>query len=316
MSGSSPADTPIVSAIIVNYMTSAMARRCIASLAQQEVAHEVIVLDNASPDGDARNLEGMGARLIRNPDNIGYGKACNVGAAAASGRYICILNPDAMLPPGALAAWLAACERELAFGRPVGVLAPRLLNDNGTPQRSTYQFVNAFNYWLYHSAFAGLLKQVRKRVAMDAPQGGALPHAVDWVMGSAMLIPRKAWDATGGFGGNYFLYAEDTDLCWRMREAGFVTLFAPEVSIFHSQGEPSPDRRDVGVIRLFEGIQTFIRQHYSPLRQAGVSLSVIADMLLRLMMFAPLAFLWPRTELHRRRMRGYAVVLAKFLSAR
>lgn len=327
---------PLVAIVIVNYETSAMVRRCVESLARQTQPHTVVIVDNPSPARDADNLTDLvtadGERspststvsLIRAPENLGYGRGCNLGLAGASAPYLCILNPDTALPPGALQAWLEAmreAEASSAGKPPVGLLAPRLLNDNGTPQRSTYQFQNALNYWLYHSLFAGILKTLRKRVGhpgsgptnRERDASGHSCHEVDWVMGAAMLLPREAWERIGGFSEDYFLYAEDTDLCWRLRQAGYRVLFAPTVSINHTQGEPSPERRGQNLVRLFRGLHTFIHLNYGFWKRNGVRLAVITDMLIRIALYAPLSLLRPGHTLTRTRLQGSLEVLRMYL---
>ncbi|MCX7018624.1 MAG: glycosyltransferase family 2 protein [Candidatus Sumerlaeota bacterium] len=306
------AGLPRVSVIIVNYETSAMVKRCAASLRGQPVTHEVIVVDNPSPANDADNLEGLGVRVIRNRENIGYGRACNAGAVAARGGLICVLNPDTALPEGALGAWASLMETELAAGRRIGLLAPRLLNDNGAAQRSAYQFVNPLNYWLYHSIAAGALKALRKSFRLPSPESRRGVRSAGWVMGAALMIQRDAWDAVRGFGENYFLYAEDTDLCWRLREAGWDVCYTGDVSIIHTQGDPPPERRALSIARLFDGINTFISQHYGAPRRAAVRACVITDMILRIALYSMMRLRRPGDKLLESRLEGAKRVLRNY----
>jgi GT2 family glycosyltransferase len=301
---------PVVSVISVSYGSSAAVRGCVASLAAQDVPAEVIVVDNASPGNDADNLRDLPVTLLRNPDNVGYGLGNNVGARGARGEFVCVLNPDIVLPPGALDAWVAAARREMAAGAPLGCIAPLLVTRNGSPQKSAYGFVNPVNYWAHHSIAAGALKALRKGAAVRGPARAA-DHAtrrVGWVMGAAMLFPRAAWDAVGGFSPEYFLYAEDTDICRRLWSAGFAVLFAPSVRVVHALGEGAAQRRDVAVVRLFTGILTFLRLHYSPARAGAVRACVVADMILRLALFAPHAALTGNAR-SAERVKGYREVL-------
>lgn len=301
---------PVVSVIIVSYGSSAAIRGCVASLAAQDVPAEVIVVDNASPDNDADNLRDLPVTLVRNPDNVGYGLGNNAGAREARGEFVCVLNPDIVLPPGALDAWVAAARHETAAGAPLGCIAPLLVTRNGSPQKSAYGFVNPLNYWAHHSIAAGALKALRKRVALrgGSDATGRATRRVGWVMGAAMLFPRAAWDAISGFAPEYFLYAEDTDICWRLRHAGFAVLFAPSVRVVHALGEGAEQRRDVAVVRLFTGILTFLRLHYTPARAGAVRACVVADMAIRLALFAPHAALTANAR-SAERVKGYGEVL-------
>jgi len=302
-----------VSVVIVNYETSEMVKRCVESLRRQTIDHEVIVVNNPSPAGDAANLDGLGVRVIRNATNVGYGMGCNTGAAEARGELICVINPDTALPDGALGSWVGILEKEQAEGRRIGLLAPRLLNDNGSVQRSTYQFVNPFNYWLYHSIAAGALKTLRKTFRLPSAETRTGVHRVDWVMGAALLVPREAWNDVGGFGDNYFLYAEDADLCWRLHKAGWDVCYAGDVSIVHTQGDPPPERRAQRIASLFNGINTFITQHYPAHRRIAVRACVIMDMLARIALYTPICLMRRKDKMSKSRLDGAQRVLRQYL---
>lgn len=301
-----------VSVVIVNYETSSMVRRCVESLLRQGVAHEIIVVDNPSDLNDVEHLRDLPVRLVENAENVGYGMGVNAGAATATGRAICVLDPDTVLPPATLERWIASMDRAEA-PPPVGCLAPQLVNDNGVPQRSVYGFVNPANYWLHHSLLAGWLKWLAKRSACGRRRAAGPVREVDWVMGAAMLFPRAAWTAVGGFSQRYFLYAEDMDICWRLHKAGFSVRYAPEVLVTHTQGEPAAQTRDLAALRLFTGLKEFADQHYPPIRRAGVIACVIADMALRITLFAVPAALDLREGLYRSRVRGYMKVLRLYI---
>lgn len=307
------AGTAPASVIIVNYETSDFVKRCVESLRDEKMIHEIIVVDNPSPAQDWSNLQTLDVKLVRLAENVGYGRGCNAGAEGASGELITILNPDTYVTPGAFDIWTSVCLEE-AKRRKLGVLGPRLLNENGTVQRSTYGFLTPLNYWLYHSLLAGGLKKLRKSLRMESAQGGGEIQPVDWVMGAALMIPRDAWEAVGGFGENYFLYGEDADLCIRLHDAGYGVYYAPGASIYHTQGEPSAERRGAQAVRLFTGIRTFIYQHFGVFRRASIEACVILDMIMRLVIFAPLALVQRKNVMHRSRLKGYWAVFRMYVT--
>jgi N-acetylglucosaminyl-diphospho-decaprenol L-rhamnosyltransferase len=319
----------LVSVVIVNYETSEYVRRCVPSLRAQDEPCELLIVDNPSLAEDWRNVQLEGTRLIRNATNVGYGLACNTGAAAASPEsgFICILNPDTIVPAGALAQWVNRHNELLPAG---GLLAPCLLNENGRVQRSAYKFPGLITYWVNHSIFAGVLKEWRKgkkptketRNDVSAASGGERDghpegnwQAVDWVMGAAMLVDRQTWQQLGGFSDRYFLYAEDMDLCYRLRQHGKRVIYDPTVCIVHTQGEPPPELRHIGLVRLFAGLKIFLSVHYGRAQLAAVSSSVILDMLVRIILFSAVRIFRPRDLLLRNRLRGAIVVLKLFLGA-
>ncbi|MCX7964946.1 MAG: glycosyltransferase family 2 protein [Candidatus Sumerlaea chitinivorans] len=302
----------LISFIIVNYQTSHLVRRLHASLQNVTIPHEIIVVDNASPNSDWQDLQDLPIALIRSDTNLGYGLGCNLGAQQARGEFLCILNPDIIIPEREVEKWVAIARGLLAQQRPVGIVAPRLTYENGVEQLSAYRFPTMWSYWPAHSIFAGAIKYARKRLGFGSRTAHSSLKSVDWVMGSAMLIPRAAWDCVGGFSSRYFFYAEDTDLCWRMRRAGFEVFYAPEVTLIHTQGESAPEKRAEACKRLFSGLKVFLVDNYSPAMRKRVEYCVIADMVLRILLLSP-ALLWRRDDpLVQARLHGYRDVLQMY----
>lgn len=307
---------PEISVVIVNYETSYYVNRLIDSLKYQDVPVEVIVVDNYSERDDWRNIDRSNVFLIRNDTNVGYGRACNIGVRHARAGLICILNPDTVLQKNSLALWLESYRQLQQSGRKVGVLAPLLVNENGTIQRSTYRFPGPVSYWLYHSLLGGALKRLRKNYripSMCCRHGG--PRSVPWVMGSAMLIPRNAWETVGGFSDEYFLYAEDMDLCYRLRLASFDIVQDPRIKVLHTQGDPSPEKRVEAIKRFFSGLETFLCLHYPLLKRSSVRLSIILDLTLRTILLAAcfVAFSKAAKPMNRARLTAYRQLLAWFV---
>ncbi|MGI8907711.1 MAG: glycosyltransferase family 2 protein [Candidatus Sumerlaeaceae bacterium] len=308
-------DPPVVTMVIVNYETSTYLRRCVDSLRNQSQPQEIIIVDNASPMEDWRNLQLEGTQLIRSEQNIGYGMACNRGAAEASdaSSFICILNPDTLLRAGMLEHWVERYRQLLPNG---GILAPVLVNENGGVQRSSYNFPGFASYWVNHSMMAGLLKHWKKTRAATMPRSNTTLrdyHRVDWVMGAALLLDRETWRALGGFAPSYFLYAEDTDLCFRSWELGKPVLYDHIVEVTHTQGDPVAETRHLAMIQLFVGMKTFLRQHYPRWRRAGVTIAITLDMILRIIALGAALLFKPGSILLRNRLRGSWQVLNMFV---
>lgn len=332
----------VVTICIVNYETSPYVRRCIESLREQDYPWEAVIVDNPSAAQDYRNLpdDPPQVRVIRSAENMGYGLGCNAGADAASpdSRFVCILNPDTAVPKGELRRWVESYRRHCRTG---GILGPALHNDNGAVQRSSYAFYNAANYWITHSLLAGFLINLKKgsltggrgRGFTDAqtpqvlkrdnakrligdeetlkPQPSA--EATGWLMGAALLLDRATWDKLEGFSDKYFLYSEDTDLCWRCHQLGLPVFYDTSVHIFHSQGDPAAgSARENGIFRLFDGMKRFVDENYTGLRKAGMYFSVIADMILRLAIMMPLKLVRKNDEMLNSRVRGYQRVLMQW----
>lgn len=238
--------TAPVSAVVVNYKALDHLLRCVESLRAEDV-HDLVVVDNDSGDGseDAVRAADPDVRFLQTGANLGYGTGCNRGAAHtdAANPYLLCTNPDAFLRPGSLKALVSVLE-----SRPeVGIVGPRILDPDG----SVYPSVRTFPTLLdsIGHAFLGLVwarNPFTRRYRMldyDHERAGD----VDWVSGSCFLARRAAWDAIGGFDEGYFMYAEDSDLCWRAREAGWVVAFEPAAEAVHVQGA-STDRHPYRMI--------------------------------------------------------------------
>ncbi len=226
--------SPRVSAIVVSYEAQDHLGACLASLRDHGgPGLETIVVDNASRDGSADLVARAHpeARLVRNATNAGFGRACNQGAALASAPDLLFLNPDARLTPGALDALLRALDEDPG----VGVVGPRTLSDDGTPQLSFGPALGLVAEWRQRRLVRGVRErdpEVLRRVeAMTAAAGEP-----DWVSGSCLLIRRSAFERVGGFDEAFFLYEEDVDLCLRVRAAGWRVRFEPRAVVRHALG--------------------------------------------------------------------------------
>lgn len=335
-------NTELVTIVIVNYETSAYANRCVDSLRHQNHPWEAVIVDNPSPEHDFRNLQSEApVRVVRSPENVGYGLGCNLGAsyASSSSQYICILNPDTVVPDDELARWIASYKRHCPKG---GILGPALHNDNGTVQRSSYEFYSPFNYWITHSLLAGFLINRKKgswtggsgrgfKSAPTAKNPGhtsekssnlsptvpadTKPQHVGWLMGAALLMDRDTWHKLHGFSDHYFLYSEDTDLCWRCHQLALPVLYDPTVRIIHTQGDPpAGPARERGIVRLFDGMKRFVDQNYSGFRLTGMYFVVTLDMIIRLAIMLPLQAIRKNDLLLQSRIRGYSQVLRQWLN--
>ncbi len=224
------ATPPAVSVIIVGYNSAAHLPRCLAALdAQTHRDFEIILIDNASPDGgvDEAALP-ANARLIRNTENLGFAGANNQGARESSARWLALLNPDAFPETGWLEEMLAAASRHPDH-RMVGAL--QLMDED--PDRLD----GAGD--VYH--LSGLAwRGGHGDPASGAPAGDA---EIFGPCGAAALYDRAMFLAVGGFDERYFCYFEDVDLALRLRLTGERAVLAPRAVIRHVGSASSGGRR-------------------------------------------------------------------------
>lgn len=202
--------------VIVNYRGRGRLGRCLDAIASAatESSFEVIVVDNASDDGSRDEAEGRPAvRLLPNDENVGFGPACNQAAREARGRHLVFLNFDCEPQDG----WLDALVRAADDDPSAGAVQAVILHRDGT--------VNTAGNELHYLGFSW------------APHGGTAPTGPPFEVtvgsGAGLLVPRARFDEVGGFWEAMFLYCEDTDLCWRLRLAGYRVLAAPDARVLH-----------------------------------------------------------------------------------
>ena len=234
-------DVTTVSVVVPLYNGRHLVDACLGSIPDDV---EVIAVDDASSDGvgDVVADRHPRVRLLRNDVNLGFGATANRGLAAASGRVRLVLNSDARLRPGALDALVAAFDADPG----VGIAGARLVFADGSHQTSAAAFPSVGGVLAGSFLLNELHQRLRPGHAFPWPMG--LTEAehqddrdVDWVIGAALAIRDRCFDAIGGFDAGYFLYGEETDLCWRAHQAGWRVRFVAGAVVEHDGGGSTGD---------------------------------------------------------------------------
>ena len=229
-----------ISIIILNYKTKKPALNCIKSIKESDfgdLKYEIIVVDNDSQDGLGKILAWQypDIKFIQNKANVGMGAGNNFGIKKAQGEFIMILNSDTRLKPTAV----GILHEYIKNNKQVGIVSPELLNSDLSHQESCFRFPSFFIPILRRTFLGKFFKsKIEKFTMKDFGLGNIM--AVDWAMGSCMLIRKNALDRIGGgFDERFFMYLEDTDLCRRMWQAGWKVIYNPEAQIIHEHGRGS-----------------------------------------------------------------------------
>ena len=251
-----------VSVVVVTYNSRSCVATTIDSLIAHTagVSHEIIVVDNASPDATADFIAAQypSLRLVRRAKNDGLSAAINDGVAGARGTYIAVLNPDVRFVSDVLTP-LVAYLREHADA---GIVAPKLLNEDGSVQLSCRSFPG-YSTALFNRY--SLLTRVLPRNRYSSSYlmsefGHDTLSDVDWVSGAALMLPRAIFDEVGGWDAGFFMFNEDVDLCRRVRNAGYRVVYDPSVSVFHAIGV-STSASPRMVIERHKSMWRYYRKH-------------------------------------------------------
>jgi GT2 family glycosyltransferase len=286
-----PAGIPTeVSVIIVNWNTRDLLRNCIRSiLAQTNVAHDIIVVDNASRDesADMVRTEFPDVTLIANSENNGFAAANNQGLRVARGRTVLLLNPDTLILDGAIDKMLGWLDRHPG----VGCVGCQVLEGPGVIQRTCFADPNLVDFVIVEF---GLL-----RLAPWIPFFGRSwytdwdrrsERAVDVVSGMFMLVPRTVMDAVGLLDDAFFVYGEESDWCRRIRKAGYTCVFSPEAQIIHLDGgsKSTSQIRSRMYVQMHKSHLIYTRKHSSTLGYAAIRGLYMVTSALRLGVFSAL----------------------------
>jgi len=269
-----------VSVVIVSWNTRELLLECLETLVREldacaervGLASEILVVDNASEDGSAGAVKACHPEvvLLRRGENGGFAVGANAGMAHASGRVVALLNSDTRVVPGALARCVEALDEDSRLG----VVGAQLLHANGRLQNS----VHAFPSLLGELVPRGVLEAFAPHRFPSKRHPQPVPTSVDAVKGAALFVKREVIDRVGPLSEDYFFFLEETDWCWRVREAGWEVQLVPDARIVHLSGASSK-KRDAARTRIeyHRSLYRFLRER----RGGGVAGAAVAIRTLR-----------------------------------
>jgi GT2 family glycosyltransferase len=258
-----------VAAAIVNYNSGPDLRQALESIAGDVAGGpwEAVVVDNASDDGSAEVAAGFGApvRLVRNRENVGFGRGVNQAVSASSAPFVLVMNPDCRLTPGSLAAMRA----ELEAHPQCALVGPRVLDPDGSVQGSVRGDPDMLTGLFGRTSrlrrlMPWLPVSGRNVIREDVTPPGAGSIVADWVSGACMLMRRDAFESVGGFDERYFLYWEDADLCRRLRARGYHIRYVPGADVVHRVGQSSRTARADSIRAFHASAYRYYATHVAP----------------------------------------------------
>ncbi len=256
---------PDISIIIVNYNVKEFLLNALESVfkAAQNLTLEVIVVDNASEDGSVEAVESHYPQvlLIRNKENLGFGKANNIGLEKATGRFILLLNPDTIVREDTFVKMLAFFESHPE----AGMAGCKVLNPDGTLQLACRRSFPG--PWTSFTKVTGLSSLFPKSKLFAKYNLTYLDenetYEVDAISGSFMMFRKDVYEKIGGFDPRFFMYGEDLDFCYRVKQAGYKVYYYHETEIIHYKGE-STKRSPLDETKIFyDAMKLFVNKHFS-----------------------------------------------------
>ncbi len=229
---------------IINYKTAELTIQCLCSVVDDlaGIDGHITVVDNASDDSSAEKIETwisvqtskVPITLVRSETNSGFSGGHNQGIAACLAEYYLVLNSDAVLRSGFFASILAAAD-----ANPItGLFAPRLEDEDGTPQISCFRFHNPASE-LIRGAATGPVTNLLSRYNVSLCVAPA-SDSIEWASFACILLRHELFDVIGPMDEGYFLYFEDSEYCLRAHRAGWTIKFVPDARAVHYRGGSAP----------------------------------------------------------------------------
>lgn len=276
-----------LSVLIVNWNSKDLLRQCLQSIRSNcgDLHPQVVVVDSGSFDGCAEMLasEFPEVRFVQSHDNIGFGRANNLGFKYVTGEALLLLNPDTEVRAGALQTLLQELQRQ----PDAGILGPRLLNPDLTLQAS----VHALPRPVRQAMDSAVLRRVLSPFGLWAPSSDFAPAetvAVEAVSGACMLMWTKAFGEIGGFSPEYFMYAEDLDLCFKAASAGLRIYHVPAAEIIHHGGASSSSQESsFSAVMVRESLETYMVLNHGRSHAWAYRLATGISAIIRLLVMAP-----------------------------
>lgn len=244
-----------LSIIIVSFNVKNYLRDCLKSIfaTTNGITFEVFVVDNNSSDGSAEMVQAEfpDVHLLKNNKNVGFVRANNMAISKSKGRVVLLLNPDTEIIRNSLDKLIHDLETEPG----IGAVGCKMLNTDLTLQPSCYHFPSLKEifglYFLGSRVFSPFKKMSYER-----------KREVDFVRGAFMAMKRDCLEEIGLLDENFFMFGEETDLCLRMKQAGWKVLYSPETVILHHRGKSSEQQKDEQYTQRIRSLLYFFKKHY------------------------------------------------------
>ncbi|MBP9816117.1 glycosyltransferase family 2 protein [Candidatus Woesebacteria bacterium] len=276
-----------LSVIVISYNTCKLTKktleRLITALKKEKLDWEVIVVDNASIDGSVQMLDMLAKDhpeiiILKNTANLGFGAANNIGIKKAQGEYVLLLNSDVEVADTDFVSLISYLKKNES----VGGLTVKVNLRNGKIDPASHRGFPTM--WHSFSYFFGLERLTKNIPVLNTLFGGyhltwedlSKRHEIDSPTAAFFLLPRQVLKEVGGFDEKFFMYGEDLDLSYRIKEKGYKIMYYPKFIVIHLKHQSGLKTFDPGTKRatkdhFYDAMKIFYRKHYAPKKPAIVN---------------------------------------------
>ena len=254
-----------LSIVIVSYNTVNLLRDCLSSVIQntENIGYEIWVVDNQSKDGSADMVESEfpQVKLIRNSINGGFSQANNLAIRqCGESKYVLILNPDTIVPKGTLVECVDFMEKD----KEIGCLGCKVVKVDGTLDKACKRgFPSPWNSLCYLMKLDKLFPKKKKFGGYNAMFIHEDEESeIDSLVGAFMMLRKEAIEQVGLLDETFFMYGEDIDWCYRIKQAGWKNYYHPKVRIVHYKGESSKKQSTRMIGEFHKAMFIFYNKHY------------------------------------------------------
>ena len=256
--------------VIVNWNAGLLLRNCVESVNKYsaDVVSKVVIVDNGSSDGSVKMVSDCeGVTLVQSNVNLGFGRACNLGASYCDSEFILFLNPDACLHNDTLSCVLKFMGNEKNSN--VGICGVQLENENGEIARSCSRFPSVMGLF---SHAVGLSRLIPRLGNPMSDWDHLTSKTVDQVIGAFFFVRRRVFDQLQGFDERFFVYFEEVDFAYRAKILGWSNFFVADAQAFHLGGGVS---RQVKSQRLFYSSRSRIQYAFKHFDRLEILLVIL-----------------------------------------
>jgi GT2 family glycosyltransferase len=282
-----------LSIVIVSWNTSEILTACLRSIYENAPtsSFEIWVVDNASKDDTVEKIKSNfpDIRLIENATNMGFAGGNNQALSLCQGKYLLLLNPDTLVYPNSLQNLIDFMDANPE----AGACGSRYLNPDGTLQPSSFPIPTLpREFWrLFH------IDKIKKYGVYDMNTWSIdQPRQVDVLQGACLIIRNTVLEKIGLLDTDYYIYTEEVDLCYRIRQAGWKLYWLPTSVIVHFGGQSTSQVADAMFLRLYESKIIFIRKHYGKLQANIYKLILALSSLVRIIPLPVMRIIVPKRQ--------------------